>query len=150
MTSTCKPPVPEGKGNPWMDSPAVRPGNAEERANRERWEKDLSGMLVELCGDEEGLEEMIAAFLSELPCIRHRSALLLAEGKTAEAAREFHKLKGTLSYLAGTEERELARRAEAEARQGVLSPRGETVRELDRFLDAFDRFLRERGKKSAG
>lgn len=147
---TCDPAVKEGKGIHLNNSPSSQSGNAEEQAKRERWEEELSRVIDELCGDEEGLEEMIAAFLSELPCIRHRSALLLAEGKTAEAAREFHKLKGTLSYLAGTEERELARRAEAEARQGVLSPRGETVRELDRFLDAFDRFLRERGKKSAG
>ena len=149
MTSTCKPPVPEGKGNPWMDSPAVRPGNAEERANRERWEKDLSGMLVELCGDEEGLEEMIAAFLDELPGLRQRWALFLEEGKTAEAAREFHKLKGSLSYLVGPEERDLARRVEEEARQGVLSPRSGTVRKLERFLDGFDRFLRERKKNTA-
>ncbi len=116
------PAVKEGKGIHLNNSPSSQSGNAEEQAKRERWEEELSRVLDELCGDEEGLEEMIAAFLSELPCIRHRSALLLAEGKTAEAAREFHKLKGTLSYLAGTEERELARRAEAEARQGVLSP----------------------------
>ncbi len=132
-----------------MDSPAVRPGNAEERANRERWENDLSGMLAELCGDEEGLEEMIAAFLDELPGLRQRWALFLEEGKTAEAAREFHKLKGSLSYLVGPEERDLARRAEEEARQGVLSPRSGTVRKLERFLDGFDRFLRERKKKTA-
>ena len=92
---------------------------------------------------------MIAAFLDELPGLRQRWALFLEEGKTAEAAREFHKLKGSLSYLVGPEERDLARRAEEEARQGVLSPRSGTVRKLERFLDGFDRFLRERKKKTA-
>jgi len=150
VTWTGGPAVKEGKGIHPDSAPTSQSRNAEEQGKRERWEEELARVLDELCGDEEGLEEMIAAFLSERPGIRHRSALRLADGKTAEAAREFHKLKGTLSYLAGTEKRELTRRAEAEARQGVLSPRGETVRELDRFLDAFDRFLRERGKKSAG
>lgn len=146
---TCDPAVKEGKGIHLNNSPSSQSGNAEEQAKRERWEEELSRVLDELCGDEEGLEEMIAAFLDELPGLRQRWALFLEEGKTAEAAREFHKLKGSLSYLVGPEERDLARRAEEEARQGVLSPRSGTVRKLERFLDGFDRFLRERKKKTA-
>lgn len=128
------------------ESPVRFPGDIPGPEDRKKWEEGLSRTLHELCGDEEGLEEMIAAFLTELPDIRCRAALLLAEGKTAEAAREYHKLKGMLSYLAGKEESDLARRAETEARHGTLRPGGDTVMKLERFLDAFGRFLRERGK----
>jgi HPt (histidine-containing phosphotransfer) domain-containing protein len=145
---TCDPAVKEGKGIHLNNSPSSQSGNAEEQAKREDGKKNFPGFSTNLRG-REGLEEMIAAFLDELPGLRQRWALFLEEGKTAEAAREFHKLKGSLSYLVGPEERDLARRAEEEARQGVLSPRSGTVRKLERFLDGFDRFLRERKKKPA-
>lgn len=94
----------------------------------------------------DGFRPIEAIRKSEIFRTLPRAALLLAEGKTAEAAREYHKLKGMLSCLAGKVESDLARRAEVEARQGSLSPSGDTVIKLERFLDAFGRFLRERGK----
>jgi len=117
------------------------PGTEQHENERERWRHALAELKHSLDDDEDALSEMKAAFLQEAPELRRTIGESLKKNDLSEAARSFHKLKGILGYMAGSNGGELVRTLENAARSGILTACEPMLAELDAFLQRYLDFL---------